>query len=404
MTNSSNVPKLRFPGFEGEWKEKKLKNISSHPMYGMNASAKEYDGKNIYLRITDINESDGSLKMDKLSSPNAQLDDMYKVRNGDLLFARTGASVGKTFLYKDIGKDLYFAGFLIKFHIDKANPYFVYLLTQKNNYLKWVKSISMRSGQPGINASEYSNFSFMSPDINEQKKIAEFLGKVDEWLENLKNQKENLEQYKKGMTQKIFSQKIRFKNENGKEFEKWKGERLGNLLEETDNKTKTNNQCPVLSSTKNQICLQSEYFNKAIASKDNIGYKILNKNELVFSPQNLWLGNINIYNGDITGIVSPSYKVYKILDKILVNYLKNIIKTPRMLYEYVISSEQGASVVRRNLNIDLFNTIKIFLPSLPEQQKIVDFLTSFDKLIDSKQEQIAKVEEWKKGLMQRMFI
>ena len=75
-----------------------------------------------------------------------------------------------------------------------------------------------------------------------------------------------------------------------------------------------------------------------------------------------------------------------------------------MLYEYEISSEQGASVVRRNLNIDLFNSIPINIPSLQEQRKIADFLTSLDDLIESKQDQIAHYKSWKRGLVQNLFI
>ena len=107
------VPKLRFPEFGEEWEEKRLGEISETPLYGMNASSKKFDGKNIYLRITDIDEKSRQLKRDKLTSPDAELKDEYKLKEGDLLFVRTGASVGKTYLDKPDDGILYFAGFLI---------------------------------------------------------------------------------------------------------------------------------------------------------------------------------------------------------------------------------------------------------------------------------------------------
>ena len=147
-----------------------------------------------------------------------------------------------------------------------------------------------------------------------------------------------------------------------------------------------------------------EYFNKNIASVDNTGYKIIHKNQLVLSPQNLWLGNININDKFEIGLVSPSYKIYDLTEKIDINYFKNIIKTPKMLYLYKTVSEQGASIVRRNLNKELFENIEIFLPPKSEQIEIGLFLRIFDekiRLLHLKKEEICL---FKKSLLQKMFV
>ena len=147
-----------------------------------------------------------------------------------------------------------------------------------------------------------------------------------------------------------------------------------------------------------------EYFNKNIASVDNTGYKIIHKNQLVLSPQNLWLGNININDKFEIGLVSPSYKIYDLTEKIDINYFKNIIKTPKMLYLYKTVSEQGASIVRRNLNKELFENIEIFLPPKSEQVEIGLFLRIFDekiRLLHLKKEEICL---FKKSLLQKMFV
>jgi type I restriction enzyme M protein len=202
---------------------------------------------------------------------------------------------------------------------------------------------------------------------------------IDEKVSLLETQRKVVNKYKEGLLQKLFSQEIRFRSVEGKKFPNWKKVPLGDVLKESDERTTVNDQFQVLSSTIDGVYIQSEYFNQNVASNNNIGYKVLRRGQLVLSPQNLWLGNININVGFEIGIVSPSYKVFNINTEIvLISYLKYVIKTSRMLYEYKISSEQGASVVRRNLVPELFDNIPLNLPSIAEQCRIIDFLVCLD--------------------------
>jgi type I restriction enzyme S subunit len=161
--NRVNVPQLRFKGFEGEWKNKTLFDISKEVSYGMNAAAKAFDGTHKYIRITDIDIDSRKFIPNPLTSPEGHIDEKFKLKDNDLLFTRTGASVGKSYLYDSKDGALYYAGFLIKFNIAKANSYFVYSLTLKESYDKWVQVNSMRSGQPGLNAEEYKAFEICLP-------------------------------------------------------------------------------------------------------------------------------------------------------------------------------------------------------------------------------------------------
>ena len=200
--------KLRFKDENGEdypdWEEKKLGDVCTNISYGMNAAATTYDGTNKYLRITDIDESSNGLNLDKPTSPNAILEDKFRVKEGDLLFARTGASVGKSYLYRNTDGILYFAGFLIRFHIKKAIPAFVYLQTQTSKYDKWVKVMSMRSGQPGINAEEYKTLEMTFPSLPEQQKIANFLSSIDTKIETVNGEIGKAQLFKKGLLQQMF--------------------------------------------------------------------------------------------------------------------------------------------------------------------------------------------------------
>ena len=112
------IPKLRFKEFKEEWKKIKLKDISTNISYGMNSAATEFDGTNKYIRITDIDE-ETSLYSNNPVSPLGSLDDKFLVKENDILFARTGASTGKTYLYNKTDGKLYFAGFLIRANIKK---------------------------------------------------------------------------------------------------------------------------------------------------------------------------------------------------------------------------------------------------------------------------------------------
>lgn len=184
----------------------------------------------------------------------------------------------------------------------------------------------------------------------------------------------------------------------------WQDHTFKELLIEVNEKTTVNNQHEILSSTKEGIFTQKEYFaNRNVASKDNTGYKILRKNQIVLSPQNLWMGNINVNTEFEIGIVSPSYKIYETTDLIEIDYFKHIIKLPRLIYEYKCASEQGASIVRRNLNKQLFDEITISIPSLKEQQKIGKMLTLIDKKIELLENKHRYYQDFKKYLMQQIF-
>ena len=164
------------------WEQRKFGEVATSFDYGLNAAATEYDGKHKYLRITDIdNETHEFLERD-LTTPLVDLEASagYLLKEGDLLFARTGASVGKTYLYRQYDGTVYFAGFLIRARIDKnANPEFVYQTTLTNAYRKYVAVTSQRSGQPGVNAQEYADFQIMLPSKTEQLQIGTTLRSLD---------------------------------------------------------------------------------------------------------------------------------------------------------------------------------------------------------------------------------
>ena len=175
-----NVPNLRFPEFQGEWEKTKFGDIATGFDYGMNAAAKNYDGVNKYIRITDIDEASSTYTDKDIVSPDGVLTDNYLVNNRDILLARTGASTGKSYLYKKTDGKLYYAGFLIRANVTTHDPYFVFSQLHTHRYWRWVSIMSARSGQPGINSQEYSSFPIYITSIEEENKIAKLLSLLDE--------------------------------------------------------------------------------------------------------------------------------------------------------------------------------------------------------------------------------
>ena len=164
------------------WEQRKLGELASSFEYGLNAAAKEYDGENKYIRITDIDDNTHEFLTDNLTSPDIELTgaDNYKLTEGDILFARTGASVGKSYIYKNSDGLVYYAGFLIRARIkEEYDAEFVFQNTLTDRYNKYIAVTSQRSGQPGVNAQEYAEFEIKVPQKEEQTKIGTYFHNID---------------------------------------------------------------------------------------------------------------------------------------------------------------------------------------------------------------------------------
>ncbi|MDD3359517.1 MAG: restriction endonuclease subunit S [Parabacteroides sp.] len=406
MEKNKNVPKLRFPEFTGEWEEKKLGEITEKIIYGMNAAATSYDGQNKYLRITDIDESSRSFTPKPLTSPDGLIEDKYRLSEGDLVFARTGASVGKSYLYNKSDGNLYFAGFLIRFTILNENPYFIYAQTLKESFNKWVQLMSMRSGQPGINAEEYKTLPIFLPSFPEQTKIESFLTAVDEKLTQLKKKKTLLEQYKKGIMQKLFSQELRFKDNNNQDFPDWQEKTLGEISDVRDGTHESPQYYdygfPFITSKNllkdgNIDFDNVSYINEHDFNRFNFRSKV-DVNDILFAMIGT-IGNPVLVSKD--GFAIKNVALIKEKGNLLNIFLIHYMKGPSINQQFF---EQNTGGTQKFLSLSVIKNLIVAVPSLPEQQKIATFLSSIDEKISHSSAQIEKMETWKKGLLQQMFV
>lgn len=201
------VPDIRLGGFEGEWEKVKLKDVTESIEYGLNASAKEFDGENKYIRITDIDDVSRKFKEDSITSPDINVSecDNYLLCEKDILFARTGASVGKTYLYDIKDGKVYFAGFLIRARIkEKFDSKFIFQNTLTDRFTQYVKVTSQRSGQPGVNGKEYGEYELYIPKYEEQQAIGAYFSNLDNLINSHQEKISQLETLKKKLLQDMF--------------------------------------------------------------------------------------------------------------------------------------------------------------------------------------------------------
>ena len=228
-----------------DWEVKTILSVIDECNYGVGAEAIKYNGGAKYLRITDIDDGSHHYSPKPLTSP-AFYDECHLAKSGDMFVARTGASVGKSYLYHPQDGKLVYAGFLIKVHISKANPYYVFLNTLTQRYSNWVISESARTGQPGLNAEQLKTLLIpLPPTLAEQERIAGALSSIDTLIGALNEQIEKKRHIKQGTMQQLLTGKKRlagftgeWKNEIllGEVIDIYKGQQVNNS-ELTDNTT-----------------------------------------------------------------------------------------------------------------------------------------------------------------------
>jgi type I restriction enzyme, S subunit len=207
--------KKRLPGFRAEWKPCQLRDcLLTNPDYGINAPGVPSSGElPVYLRITDIDD-DGRFIANNRVAVNHPQSMGYILNENEIVFARTGASVGKTYLYDPADGVIVFAGFLIRAKIDRSKlcPKFFAAFTKTGRYWNWVRIMSMRSGQPGINGNEYASLDLNLPPLPEQTAIAAILSDMDAEIAALEAKLNKTRQLKQGMMQELLTGKIRLIN------------------------------------------------------------------------------------------------------------------------------------------------------------------------------------------------
>ena len=386
------VPKLRFKEFKEEWKFKRLKEISSDISYGMNSASTDFDGINKYIRITDIDEN-SSLYINDPVSPLDKLDDKFLVKENDILFARTGASTGKTYLYNKNDGKMYFAGFLIRANIKKQyNSKFIFSQTKLRKYNNWIKIMSMRSGQPGINSVEYGSYIFSITDIEEQEKIANFLSLLDKKIELQQQKIEALKIYKRGLINKLYT---------SLDCSEVQIKAIGKVITGT-------------TPSKDNLSYWSNGTIVWVTPSDITEFKNISDSQIHLTPQGLNAGRKLPKNTLlITCIASIGKNAILKVDgscnqqiNAIIPYSDYDIDFLYYLFEYKKSYMQSIAGTSATsiINKSSFEKILLKIPNISIQKNIAKNLSTIDYKIEIQQHLLDRLFTLKKSLLQQMFI
>lgn len=403
---------MRFPEFSGEWEKCKFGDIATGFDYGMNAAAKPFDGENKYIRITDIDEASSTYNDKDLVSPDGALTDNYVVNNRDILLARTGASTGKSYLYRKSDGKLYYAGFLIRANVPKHNPYFVFSQLHTHRYWRWVSIMSARSGQPGINSQEYSSFPIFTTSLQEENKISALLSLLDARIATQNKIIEDLKKLKSAIIDEVFCSPEQ--HEPKRRFEgcsvPLSTYKMKDFCFRITDKNRDNKCLQVLTiAAQYGLVDQESFFNKSVASENLTGYYILKKGDFAYnrsySSGYAW-GTVKRLNNYSKGVLSTLYICFRV-DESVVNsdYLSYYFESTKWHKGVSDISGEGA----RNhglLNIsvtDYFNT-KHHFAVIAEQKRIASMLNAITIKEQNAIELGKLYSKHKQYLLRQMFI
>lgn len=409
----TNIPKIRFKGYTEDWEQRKLGELAESFEYGLNASAKKFDGRNKYIRITDIDDISNTFNQSGVTSPDIDFTnaDNYKLKKGDILFARTGASVGKTYMYRGSDGLVYYAGFLIRARIkSKISSEFIFQTTFTDSYNQFIKITSQRSGQPGINAEEYSNFKIMIPNYEEQNSIGRFFKKIDDTIALHQRELDLLRKTKQTYLQKMFPKagedrpEIRFAGFT----EPWEQRKLKEITERVRGNDGRMDLPTLTISAGSGWLDQRERFSGNIAGKEQKNYTLLKKGQLSYNHGNSKLAKygavfeLKTYNEALVPRVYHSFGTNELSNPNFIEYMFATKRPDKELAKLVSSGARMDGLL--NINFDEFMGINVSIPSVGEQKKIGSFFEQLDDTIALHQRNLNVLKEMKKSLLQQMFV
>ena len=406
-------PKIRFKGFQGEWEETSLGKLSTNYKYGINAAAIPYDGTNKYLRITDIDENTRMFSQEDLTSPGTDLSccNEYLLEEGDITIARTGASVGKSYIYHLSDGKVYFAGFLIRTRLNEnVDKDYVFYSTLTDKYAKYIRLVSQRSGQPGVNVEELKGYTFNIPcDKAEQCNIASYFQHLDSLIQSNTKKIESLKQVKAASLQSMFPQegettpRVRFKGFEGE----WEKVKLGDICEKVVRKAKPDTKAPVMMiSAANGFVNQSEKYASDNAGKSLDNYTLILKGEICYNHGYSKIRNfgscfcLQLLEARVP-FVYHSFKPYNDDSVYLAIYLNSGIIDGE-LKKRVSSTARMDGLL--NISYDSYMTTLIKIPSIAEQRAIASYFTSLDRQINFHTQRLEKLKQIKVACLDKMFV
>lgn len=390
-TVSKNVPKLRFPGFKGEWKTRKLGDLATK----VGSGSTPRGGSAVYKTsgvpfIRSQNVTNGRLEMSDVVFIDRKIHESMlnsRLQPDDVLLNITGASLGRTCVVPSDFKEGNVNQHVCIIRLNEtANPFLVHTILSQPRSLHELLKTQTGGGKEGLNFQAVRSFKVTLPDFDEQQKIAGFLTAVDDRVAVIDKRLQLLKKYKKGAMQKIFTQKIRFKDKNGKDYPAWEEKKISEIAYK-ENSTVSANEIEGKTG-KYKVFGASGFVQKLdrydqedeyiAVVKDGAGVGRLG----LYEPKSSVLGTLNV--------VKPK-------QGIVTRYLYALMSTIDFA-KYSI----GSTIP--HVYFKDYAKEKFAVAAEPEQQKIADFLTAIDEKIKLEEAKLTQTKKFKKSLLQRMFV
>lgn len=410
-------PKLRFKAFSDELSHHTLMDIIvEKPSNGiMNRQSDKVTAVK-HINVIDM-YTDDKIHVDQLSYSEYGDTAVEKcnVEIGDIFLTRSSVKadgIAKSNILLDDGIYVY-DDHLIRLKVDKNNyiPEFVndYLASPRfrRQFIVRAKTTAFTT----IGQSDVASCTGDFPSLPEQQKIAEFLSTIDTVIEKQRETVSAWEERKKGVMQKLFSQEVRFKADDGSEFSDWEEKKIGDVFSKVKDKNKDGqNQNVITNSAEFGLINQRDFFDKDIAIDGKTeNYTVIKTGDFVYNPRKSKqapYGPFNCYQLEEDGIVSPLYTCLRTKGNTDDEYLHWYFQSGswyRFIYEN--GAQNGARHDRVGMTDSLMQEIPVYLPqAVEEQQKIAYCLSALDEVIEKQKTTLAAWEEMKKGLLQQMFV
>lgn len=412
MEKQNNMPKLRFPNFINEWESMKFGELADKNAkwsltggpFGSDLKSSDYTQTGI--RVIQLQNMGDGLFIDdnKIFTSKSKADKLLScnIYPNDIILSKMGDPVARACIIPNYHDRYLMCSDGIRLLVDKSlfSNYFVFLSINNDTFRNEALTRSTGSTRKRIGLSELKDIEIYFPSLVEQQKIATFLSTVDEKLQALKKKKSLLETYKKGVMQRLFSQEIRFKDDEGNDFEDWEMKTLGQI-------TKINPKAEKLPNSFIYIDLESVDKGK-LNKKERIflsdapsrAQRLVKKDDILFQMVRPYQKNNFYFNIDETDYVASTGYAQIRTDE-----------DSNFIYQFLHTDEFVNNVMERctgtgypAINSTDLSNIDIEIPCKKEQTKIANFLKAIDEKVNNVDAQIKQTELWKKGLLQQMFV
>ncbi|HFG6933640.1 TPA: restriction endonuclease subunit S [Acinetobacter baumannii] len=405
------VPKLRFKEFDRDWTTQSLGNVTDITKLAGYEFTKHinYQDSGEIIALRGLNVKGNNLVLEDvkyIDNSDLSMLSRSKLYIDDLLFTYVG-TIGEVALIPENDK-FYLAPNVCRIRRVNKNilsKYLMFLFSNDNFKKNQIDKYTTKSSQPALSMENIRKFEIVFPSVEEQTKIASFLSTVDEKISQLTQKHELLNQYKQGMMQKLFSQQIRFKADDGSEFGEWENGCLGDITAiqggyafKSNSFGKGATKVLRIGDIRNNIFL--DCFNGVYSEEIPDARYVVSKDAIVMALSGATFGKLGKV---VTGSAYLNQRVatFKVNEKTTNEYVYQVMLS-KDFFNY-IQSIPSASAQPNISNQDVIN-FEILIPCLEEQTKIANFLSAIDQKIEVVAQQIEQAKTWKKGLLQQMFV